>query len=220
MNRKIFLLITMFTITLAFISYKVTYSFFNDTATSTSNTFAAASVFPTPTGTLSSNIANHLVINEVMFNPPNSNACGAENDAEWVEIYNPTSDPVNLDTWAIGDSNFTDDLPNVSLPAGGFAIISDCAQSSFTTIWPIPVGTVYIDLAGPIGNALNNGGEHMRLLNGATLIDAMSYGSNTDAFSPAVTAPVANHSLERDPDGMDTNIAADFVDRTTPTPGT
>jgi len=185
-----------------------TAAYFSDTANSTNNVFTAAPVF-----------TNHLVINEVMFNPPNTNACGNEGDAEWVEIYNPTSSPVNLDTWSVGDGNSTDDLPNVSLPAGGFAVVSDCTQSNFTSIWTLPGGAVYIDLSSTIGNGLNNGGEHMRLFNVITLIDDMSYGSNTTAFSPSVPAPVTNHSIERDPDGVDTNTAADFVDRTTPQPG-
>ncbi len=185
-----------------------TAAYFFDTANSTNNVFTAAPVF-----------TNHLVINEVMFNPPNTNACGNEGDAEWVEIYNPTSSPVNLDTWSVGDGNSTDDLPNVSLPAGGFAVVSDCTQSNFTSIWTLPGGAVYIDLSSTIGNGLNNGGEHMRLFNVTTLIDDMSYGSNTTAFSPSVPAPVTNHSIERDPDGVDTNTAADFVDRTTPQPG-
>lgn len=184
------------------------HAFFSDVATSTNNTFTAAQVF-----------TNHLVINEVMFNPPNENVCGNEGDAEWVEIYNPTASPVNLDSWLIGDSLFTDDLPNVSLPAGGFAVISDCTQSNFSSIWTFPGSTIYIDLASAIGNGLNNGGENIRLFNAATLVDQMSYGTNTTAFSPSAPAPVANHSLERNPDGVDTDTAADFVDRTTPTPG-
>lgn len=213
---------------LVFISLSA--SFFLDNEESKKNVFSAAASFdtsPTPTPNPSetptptpSQIANHLVINEVMFDPPNESACGAENDAEWVEIYNPVDSDINLDTWAIGDTIFTDDLPNVTLPTGGFAIISDCAQSSFTTIWPLPGGIIYIDLPGPIGNGLNNGGEYMRLLNGATLVDDMSYGSNTTAFSPSAPAPVADHSLERDPDGIDTDTASDFADRTTPSPGT
>ena len=185
-----------------------TAAYLSDTANSTNNTFTAAPIF-----------TNHLVINEVMFDPPNTNACGSENDAEWVEIYNPTGSPVNLDTWSVGDGNFTDNLPNVSLPAGGFAVVSDCTQASFTSIWALPEGTIYIELSSAIGNGLNNGGEHMRLFNSVTLVDDMSYGSNTNAFSPSVPAPVADHSVERDPDGVDTDTVADFVDRTTPTPG-
>ena len=194
-----------------------TYAAYMDSGSSTGNVFSAAEVFPTPTP--APNIANHLVINEVMFNPLASPACGGENDAEWVEIYNPTGSSVNLDTWSVGDGNSTDDLPNVSLPGGGYAVISDCVQSSFTSIWPLPGGTLYIDLSSAIGNGLNNGGEHMRLFDGPTLIDDMSYGANIDAFSPSVTAPVAGHTIERNPDGVDTNTAADFVDRNPPTPG-
>jgi len=200
----------------------ITFALQQDTETSTDNIFQAAAEFPTPTPTPTPTppITDHLVINEVMFDPPNTNACESENNAEWVEIYNPTGSSVNLDTWSAGDTNSTDDLPNVSLPAGGFAIVaSDCSESNFDSIWNLPNGTIYIDLAGTLGNGLNNGGEHIRLFNGATLIDGMSYGSSIAAFSPSVTAPVSGHSLERDPDGIDTNTAADFVDRTTPQPG-
>lgn len=218
MKKRLVFLSLIMVLGLGFISYRLSYSFFSDSGNSTSNVFSAASVFPSPSPTPTP-IANHLVINEVMFDPPNTNACGAENDAEWVEIYNPTSGSVNLDTWSVGDGNFTDDLPNVLLPAGGFAVVSDCAQASFNTIWALPGGVTYIELSGPVGNGLNNGGEHMRLFDGTTLIDDMSYGSNTDAFSPSVPAPVADHSIERDPDGIDTETASDFVDRTTPQPG-
>lgn len=218
----------------SFVLIAFTASFLLDKEDTTGNIFGAAASFASPTVTLSpsttisptstptptpSDIANHLVINEVMFNPPNPNACGSENNAEWVEIYNPTSAGINLDTWSVGDTLFTDDLPNVILPAGAFAVVSDCLQASFTSIWPIPLGTVYIDISSAIGNGLNNGGEHIRLLNTATLIDDVSYGTNIDAFSPSVTAPVANHSIERDPDGKDTDSAGDFVDRSSPSPG-
>lgn len=187
-------------------------SFFFDIETSIGNIFGAADSFGPP-------LADHLVINEVMFDPPNSNACGSENDAEWLEIYNPTSISVNLDTWSVGDDLFTDDLPNVIIPAGGFAVVSDCTLANFNTIWSLPGSAVYIDLPNAIGNGLANGGEEIRLLNGVTLVDSVSYGTNTDAFSPSVVSPVSDHSIERDPDGVDTDTAADFVDRTTPTPG-
>ena len=212
-----------------------TFAYFSDTEQSLNNTIAAAQSFaspsptpspspstspsPSPSPSASPQLANHLVINEVMFDPPNENACGSENAAAWVEIYNPTTSSVNLDSWLIGDDNFTDDLPNVSLPAGGFAVVSDCTQNSFNSIWPLPGGTIYIDLSSTIGNGFNNAGEEIRLFNGAILIDNMSYGTNTDAFSPSVTPPATEHSMERDPDGVDTNTATDFIDRSTPTPG-
>ena len=229
--RKIFYALIVLVI-LAVGSYKVSFALFSDQAESSNNTFVAATSFPTPIPSLSPtpsvaptpspnpNIANHLVVNEVMFDPQNANACGGEGDAEWIEIYNPTISPVNLDTWLVGDTLFMDDLPNVSVPSGGFAVVvSNCSQTNFNSIWTLPIDTIFINLSGALGNGLNNGGEHMRLLNGATLIDAMSYGSNADAFNPSASGPVGDHSLERDPDGVDTNTAADFVDRSSPAPG-
>lgn len=214
-----------------FLGLSKTQSFLVDEEKVESNVLSVATTFvsitptpivgptPTVTSTPTSPIADHLIINEVMFDPPNTNACGGENDAEWVEIYNPTGSGVNLDTWAVGDTLYTDDLPDVILPAGGFAIVSDCTQTNFNAIWPLPAGTIYVDITSAIGNGFNNDGEYVRLFKGSALIDGVSYGTNTDAFSPSVVPPVANHSIERDPDGIDTDTNADFVDRTAPTPG-
>ena len=47
----------------------------------------------------------------------------------------------------------------------------------------------------------------------------MSYGDDTSQLNPSETDVVEGHSLEREPDGVDTNTNADFVDRTIPTPG-
>lgn len=175
---------------------------------------------PTPTPTPVSNIANHLVINEVMFNPDNPFCTGGEPASEWVEIYNPTGSSVSLNGWTIYDGNSSDSLPNVTLNAGSFAIVTNCDSSEFTPIWPLPGGTLYIDLGSSIGNGLANGGDEVRIDDSSQVtIDHVSYGTNTNAFNPSVPPPIANHTIERDPDGIDTNTAVDFVDRTTPTPG-
>jgi len=46
-----------------------------------------------------SSIANHVVINEVETDPPGDDSKSISN---WVELYNPTSVPVNIGGWTIG----------------------------------------------------------------------------------------------------------------------
>ncbi len=46
-------------------------------------------------------LADHVVINEVDTNPPGDDAQSA---AEWVEIYNPTTEPVDIGGWEIAST--------------------------------------------------------------------------------------------------------------------
>jgi len=46
----------------------------------------------------SQTITDHIVINEVDTNPPGDDA---ESISEWVELYNPTDDDVDLSGWKI-----------------------------------------------------------------------------------------------------------------------
>jgi hypothetical protein len=59
----------------------------------------------------------------------------------------------------------------------------------------------------------------VRLLdNNGTEIDAISYGADTYAFTPACPDVSEGHSLERYPIQQDTNTAGDFRDQTNPGP--
>ena len=46
-------------------------------------------------------VSNHVVINEIDTNPPGSDAA---NIAEWVELYNPTSEAVDMGGWQISST--------------------------------------------------------------------------------------------------------------------
>ena len=46
-----------------------------------------------------SSMADHIVINEVDTNPPGDDS---KMPIQWVELYNPTSDPINIGGWSIG----------------------------------------------------------------------------------------------------------------------
>lgn len=86
-NHHIILALTYLT-SLMIGSYQITHSYFTASATSTQNTFTAATIFPTPTNTV-----NHVIISEVQVDGGN----GQDNNNDFIELYNPTSSSINLD---------------------------------------------------------------------------------------------------------------------------
>ena len=195
------------------------HAFFSDVATSTNNVFSASSCFSSGT---------HVAVNEVFYDVNNAHqGQGTESDWEWVELFNPTTSAVSLAGWTIADGNASDAFQGTpSIPACGFAIVSPSTEAELKdqTVnggrWSIPEGTVFITLSAAIGNGFNNGGDSVILKNSSAVeIDSMSYGTDIGELNPSASDVISGHSLERNPDGVDTNNAGDFVDRTTPTPG-
>jgi len=219
-------------------SLGATKSFFTDTEKSAGNILSVATTFttPTPTSTIEPTptvtptptatptpITNHLVINEVYYDVKSPNK-GVEPANEWIEIYNPTNEAINISGWKIEENQGLSHQRTIPtsppIPARGYAVITP--DSSTWSYWPeIPLATIKIVLGNSIGNGLANENDRVILKNPAGVeIDAISYGNDTYAFSPACPDVVTGHSLERNPAGKDTNTAADFVDRSIPTPGT
>jgi len=178
---------------------------------------------PTPTPT-SVPIANRLVINEVYYDVCSGADCGGnkgdEGKNEWIEIYNPTSNSVNISGWKICDNTSCEIIPSSpAIPVGGFAIVTP--QATTWDYWLIPAGVIKITLGiSNIGNGLHNDDDRIILKdNLGNIVDQMSYGNDKTAFDPACPDVAEGHSLEREPAGKDTDTAADFVDRYPPTPG-
>ena len=74
-----------------------------------------------------------VVINEVMYSPPA--ALGSKSTNRWIELYNPTSGPVDVAGWYLWNKN-KDEIDTLSadtdhggsssvIPAGGYAVITD-----------------------------------------------------------------------------------------------
>lgn len=184
------------------------HAFFSDVATSTNNTFTAAASFP------------HIVINEVYYDlcTP-AITCGNNPQNEWVELYNPTTLAIVLTGWTITDNFGSDTIPSgTTIPANGFLVITP--ESHTFDIWSeVPVAQQVI-LGSHIGNGLSDTGDQVILKNASNqIIDAIIFGNNTTQLNPAIGSSGTGHSLERNPDGIDTNTSSDFVNRTTPTPG-
>lgn len=167
-------------------------------------------------------IKQNIVINEVHYDVDDSHGSerNSQND-EWVELYNNSNIPVNLKNWKLVDNNSEQAIShrNVWLPPHSFAVIAKAAQT--WTYWGIPSDTVKIELGGNIGNGLDNDGDRIILKNSLDEeIDAVSWGSDTTAFTPSVPDVIDGHSIARNPVGHDTDVAADWADVTNPNPGT
>jgi hypothetical protein len=155
------------------------------------------------------------LINEFQYDSPQS---GTDAPYEWIELFNCTTETIELKGWGISDNYGSDTIPSLTLPSHGFAVIA--ATQDFHTNFPDFTGTIVFIEDGQIGNGLGNDGDRLILKDSmATIIDALSYGNNETIMLPPCRDVAAGHSLERQPAGFDTDQASDFVDNPNPTPG-
>lgn len=216
-------------------------AYFNDQEASMGNKFQAAAPSLSPTLSLSPSIspsfspvpspapsivpiASHLVINEILYDTSSSqniSGQGGSNRGEWIEIYNPTSSSVNVNSWVIEDNTSSETLPNITIPSGGFLILTGATAAEFQAIWSAPVATQFAQASGgTIGNGFANDGDLARLKDSlSNIIDQISWGNDTSVLNPSPPDVATGHSLERNPAGIDTDTFSDFVDRLTPAPG-
>ncbi|MBI2723816.1 MAG: lamin tail domain-containing protein [Chloroflexi bacterium] len=154
-----------------------------------------------------------IVINEVLYDPDG----GDDASGEWVELYNPGATVVDLGGWSLADAAASDALPGGTIAPRGYVVIA--ASDSFYEAYPNVVAPVIV-LGTRIGNALGNSLDRLILRDGSgVVVDAVSWGDDTTAFSPAVPDVPAGHSIERRTPGVDTGSSADWVDNDGPSPG-
>jgi hypothetical protein len=185
--------------------------------------------------------ANNLVINEVDYDQIMTD------DAEYIEIYNPTGSPIDLSTVALvlinGSSSPSPAYPKAdsiidlstvgSLPAGGYLVVAGANIA-------VPSPSIKLDPGWTSDEVQNGAPDGIALVDTAThtLIDSLSYeGSVTMAEVPGIANPVslvegtvlsnavvdsntAPGALCRSPNGKDTDSAnADWKFCTTLSPG-
>lgn len=170
------------------------------------------------TGTTTEPITEGLVISEVLYDIDNETQ-GEESTNEWIEIYNGSSNAINLDGWRIEDgAGSSDTLGAVEIPAGGYLILT--ASGTTANFWTFPLGTTVVSIDSSLGNGLSNAGDSVLLYDTSdTLVDAVSWASSEVAFSPSVADVTAGHSIERCAITDDTDTAADWRDQDEPNPG-
>ena len=106
-----------------------------------------------------------LLINEVMYHSAEN-----ENTNEWIELYNPTSEPLDVLGWMIADEKETDTLQadtdhgdgTTSIPPGGYALITDKGTTVYETTTVVDnVVRLSVDDSTLCGYGLNNQKEKL-----------------------------------------------------------
>jgi hypothetical protein len=193
---KYLLIFLVLVVVLSVGKYKGTKAYFNDTATSFTNTFTTAESFSSSVPSIS---PSHVLINEVF---PSGGS-----DSEWVELFNPTNSSIDLTGWKLHDNATNAELfkGSILLPAGGYAVVVASGSALIVS------GSTRIETQTvTIGNRLSNDDDSLRLLTpDNNEIDALSWGADQSIFS-GIATPSASQSIRRIPNGQDNDNANDW----------
>ncbi len=122
---------------------------------------------------------NDIVINEIMYAP-------LTGEPEWVEIFNKTSTPINLNNWKFSDaaSTITITTQDKIVPANSFIVIS--RDSLILNYYDVPSDIIVTNIP-----SINNTGD--------AVVIKDSYGINIDSvyYLPGWGGDVGGKSLER-----------------------
>ena len=117
-----------------------------------------------------------IVINEFQY------ADAGTDDREFVELFNPGADPIDISGWILGGvdpagANTATTIPaSTVIAAGGYYVIGQTGVKNVNQV---------------VGSIFENDNETLELRNGATLIDALAYETNKGvAFASGVSTQV------------------------------
>ena len=120
---------------------------------------------------INSSISEAIVINEINYNSPDD-----FDPDDWIELYNPNSESLDLSNWMIKDDDDTHvyTIPqNTSIVAEGYLIIVRDALK-FEALFP------NISFIGELGYGLGGGGDQVRLFDAnENLVDFVEYDDKT-----------------------------------------
>jgi len=162
-----------------------------------------------------------LKINKVYYYADvNHGGVSRDYENEWVEIYNPTEESVNVKGWSVCNSESCDKLSSqdLAIPAKGYAVVA--YKESTWSYWNIPESAVKINLSSVIGSGLGNTADMVLLENAAgETVDQMNWGVadsrwnnyNANVWAKGVSAASAQGKiLGRSSNGYDTDSVADW----------
>jgi len=145
-----------------------------------------------------------------------------EFNSEWIELYNPTNESVDIGGWTIDTATYLSDatvLAGATIPAHGFYLIADGGFSTGkdNPAWP------EADLEDEI--ALRNDDGWCRLNNSGSIVDTVGWGTATTNETLNAVKPAQNESIKRKslsagyaPCQDTDNNSFDFSIKDTPTP--
>jgi hypothetical protein len=136
-----------------------------------------------------------VVINEINYAPSDAN-----NPAEFIELYNDSTNAVDLSGWKF-DAGVDYTFPSATtLPAHGYLVISS-APATFAARWGFTP-------LGPWTGKLSNDGEQLRLRDAASnTVDSVTYG---EGFPWPTAAGGAGSSMELINPGLDNNLGGSW----------
>jgi len=153
----------------------------------------------------------------------------SDNYYEWIELFNPSNESINLSGWTIVDNSENETIEGdfdhgngtIIIPPQGYAIITDYGTKLYEN-YSISNDTIklYIDDSS-IGNGLGNSGDKLILKNETgEIIDAVEWIIDYEDVpgSPA-SSVLENHSLSRYNNVDTNNSSKDFFEATISTPG-
>lgn len=146
-----------------------------------------------------------VLITEVLYDPAGD---GLEPGGEYAMLQNMLAEPVTMINWSLRDGKSNTLLPAFALaPHETVAVAaSELAREAATSF-----GGRWIVLDGRIGNGLGNSGDELALQDSVgEIIDALSWGNNTNVFAPPVALTGSGLALKRYR-FPDTDSAADWA---------
>lgn len=117
-----------------------------------------------------------ITLSEYLADPSEA---GSDNQFEWVEIHNSSTEPVDLSGWTISDERLSDSLAGLVIEPRAFVVIAgrDAAFDSSVTVYRVKDGA--------IGGGLNNTGDTIKLIDATgNVIDSVAYGDAQDVLLP------------------------------------
>src|SRR3989344_7370157 len=154
-----------------------------------------------------------LLISEVYGNGTNQN--------EWVELYNGSDSDVSVDGYKLEDNSATRTILDAGaiVPARGFLVIFANPTQEVIDSWNIPDTANTIKLNANIGSGLSENDRVLFKDSSDVSIDAVSWGTDTTAFTPAAIPLPNGYSLSRSNIKVDNNTYRNWIIRSVSTPG-
>jgi hypothetical protein len=173
------------------------------------------------------------LVSEALYDPTS-----AEPDGEWIELYNAGGSSLDLSGCKVGDEETAGlgegmyQFPADTWLASGQVIVVANRATAFEAAYGFAPDYELVESDPDVPNLskysawatgslyLSNTGDEVLVLDvNDQVVDAVSWGSSTWAFSPSVPLVGAGHTIERQPAFQDTDSAADWVDQPVPQPG-
>lgn len=142
----------------------------------------------------------HLLISEVLYDAPNS-----DSTEEWVEIYNPTSQTIDLAGWTLSDNSKSNTFPSFIIGPGEYFVWAR-DSAAFTALYGFAPDSATLTLA------LGNSGDQLSLKDSSgTEVDFVAW----EGFVAGWTVGATNKPIQRVADAqlepIDTDSNSDWA---------